>query len=356
MFFFRRLSIKDLIDLCRSMRYSLSSGLTLRDVMDLLTTNGPPRLRPVAAQISKELKSGWSLQDAIGKQSKVFPPIFLALVTVGEESGNLPEVLTELEKYYRVQQKLRREFMDQITWPVIQMVMAVLVIAGLIWALTFVKSLNPTGGGDSVDDPLGFGLVGTDGALKFLGIVFGGIAGIIFIFWGLKRLLARRAMVEKVLLYTPIVGPCIRAIALTRFCVALHLMLETSLSVRKTLRLALVATDNLAFTAAQGAVESALVRGETITSALTAPGVFPSHFLGTIAVAEESGRLPEVLRNAAEEYDEEARRRLNTVNKLFSYGIWIFIGGFLAFAIFRIFQTVYVQQLEKYNKMTGGGG
>jgi len=100
MFFFRRLSIKDLIDLCRSMRYSLASGLTLRDVMDLLTTNGPPRIRLVAAQISKELKAGWSLQDAIGKQASVFPPIFLALVTVGEESGNLPEVLAELEKYY----------------------------------------------------------------------------------------------------------------------------------------------------------------------------------------------------------------------------------------------------------------
>src|SRR5580704_15767950 len=142
MFFFRRLSTKDLIDLCRSMRYSLSSGLTLRDVMDLLTSNGPPRLRPVAAQISKELKAGWSLQDSIAKQAAVFPPIFLALVTVGEESGNLPEVLTELEKYYHVQRKLRREFIDQITWPVIQACMAVFVIAGLIWALTFVKELS----------------------------------------------------------------------------------------------------------------------------------------------------------------------------------------------------------------------
>src|SRR5262249_28289617 len=152
MFFSRRLSIKDLVDLCRSMRYSLASGLTLRDVMDLLHTNGPPRLRPVAAEISKELKAGWSLQDAISKQSAVFPPIFLALVTVGEESGNLPEVLTELEKYYKVQQKLRREFIDQITWPVIQFGMAVFVIAGLIWVLDFVSQLNP--GSDASKDPL----------------------------------------------------------------------------------------------------------------------------------------------------------------------------------------------------------
>ncbi len=344
MFFFsRRLSIKDLIDLCRSMRYSLASGLTLRDVMDLLATNGPPRLRPVAAQISKELKAGWSLQDAIGKQAHVFPPLFLALVTVGEESGNLPEVLTELEKYYRVQQKLRREFIDQISWPVIQLCMAIFVIAGLIWALAFVKSLNP--GSEATDDPLGLGLVGTKGALTFLGIVFGSIAALIIGFLVLRRLLRRRAIVEKLLLRLPAYGACIRAIALTRFCVALHLMLETSMSVRKTLKLALMATDNLAFSSTQGKVESALSRGETITSALSSCNVFPSHFLGVIAVAEESGRLPEVLRNQAEEYDEEARRRLTVVNKIFSYVIWIGIAVFLAFAIFSIFQEVYVKQI-----------
>lgn len=344
MFFFRRLSIKDLIDLCRSMRYSLASGLTLRDVMDLLTTNGPPRIRPVAAQISKELKSGWSLQDAIGKQASVFPPIFLALVTVGEESGNLPEVLAELEKYYKVQQKLRREFIDQISWPLIQLVMAVFVIAALIVILDFVSKLNP--GSGAATDPLGFGLTGTEGALKFLGIVFGSAALLITLFFVLKRLLRRRAIVEKVLLRVPAFGPCVRAIAMTRFCVALHLMLETSLSVRKTLRLALVATDNLAFTSGQGAVEAALVRGETITSALSACRVFPSHFLGVVAIAEESGRLPEVLRNQAEEYDEEARRRLSFVNKIFSYGIWLFILGFMAFAVIRIFIEVYVKQIQ----------
>jgi type IV pilus assembly protein PilC len=345
MFFFRRLSTKDLIDLCRSMRYSLSSGLTLRDVMDLLTTNGPPRLRPVAAQISKELKAGWSLQDAIGKQSSTFPPIFLALVTVGEESGNLPEVLNELEKYYRVQQKLRREFIDQISWPVVQLVLAVLVIAALVVILDFVAKMNP--GSDATRDPLGLGLVGMDGAIKILVGFFGGVALLFGAFFLIKRLLRRRAIVEKIVLRLPVLGPCVRAIALTRFCVALHLMLETSLSVRKTLRLALVATDNLAFTAAQGAVESALVRGETITSSLSACHVFPAHFLGTIAVAEESGRLPEVLRNQAEEYDEEARRRLSVVNKIVSYLIWLGILGIMAFAVIRIFLNVYLKPIEK---------
>src|SRR5947209_10131721 len=100
LFFSKRLPLSALIDLCRSMRYSLGAGLMLRDVMDLLAGKGTRPIRPVAAKISKDLKAGWSLQDALNKQQAAFPPLFIALTTVGEESGNLPEVLGELEKYY----------------------------------------------------------------------------------------------------------------------------------------------------------------------------------------------------------------------------------------------------------------
>src|SRR5215469_5172139 len=123
MTFFRRLRLAELIELCRSMRYALESGIMLRDVMDLLSTRNTRRVRLLTAQVSKELKSGWSLQDALAKQKNAVPPLFLSLVAVGEESGSLPEVLAELEKYYVLQQKLQREFLSQIAWPAIEFFM-----------------------------------------------------------------------------------------------------------------------------------------------------------------------------------------------------------------------------------------
>jgi type IV pilus assembly protein PilC len=334
--FSKRLSLNSLVELCRSLRYSLSSGLTLRDTMALLATKGDPRLRPVAEEIGKEIKSGWSLQDALKKQEKVFPPLFLALCTVGEESGNLPEILAELERYYIVQQKLRREFVKQITWPILQLFLAVMVISGLIVVLDLIVPKS----GESID-ALGVGLKGVKGARIFLEWVFGVIFGLWFAMWLTKKLLSRRAIVESILLNIPMLGPTLRSVALARFCVSLHLMLETNLSVNKTIRLALMATDNAAFIAKWPVVETALRKGENITSALAETNLFPARFMGTVAIGEENGRLPEILKHAAEEWEEESRRRLDILNRATSYLVWLVVMILMGVAIFRIFMIYY---------------
>jgi type II secretory pathway component PulF len=346
MIMFRRLQLADLIELCRSMRYSLNAGIMLRDVMDLLATRGTRRVRTLAVQISKELKSGWSLQDALAKQGGVLPPLFISLATVGEESGNLPEVLMELEKYYILQQKLHREFNEQIAWPLFQFVAAILIITLLIYVLGIIPKIPGPKGMQSLD-PLGLGLIGTRGALTFLGSVCGIVTAAILLFQLAKRLLRRRAMIEHVLLLVPGVGPCLRALAIARFCIAGRLMLETSLSVLKTLRLAFVATDNAAFIAVSPRVEASLRQGNSITSSFDRARVFPEKFLSAVGVGEESGRLPETLRHQGDEYDDEARRRLGWLTRLSGWLVWLCVATIIIACIFRIFTTVYLGNIER---------
>lgn len=344
--FFRRLHLAELIELCRSMRFALESGLMLRDVMDLLATRNTRRVRLLAAQISKEIKSGWSLQDALTKQAGVVPPLFISLVTVGEESGSLPEVLSELEKYYVLQQKLRREFHEQIAWPVLQFVAAVLVITLLIYILGIIPKVEGPHGSQHLD-PLGLGLIGPEGAMIFFGSVCGIVAGIVILFLLARRLLRRRAVIERVLLLMPGVGPCLRAIALTRFCIAARLMLETSLSVLKTLRLAFLATDNAAFIAVCPRVESSLRQGNSITTSFNRGRIFPEKFLSAVGVGEESGRLPEMFRHQGEEYDDESRRRLGWLTRLTSWLVWLAVAAVIITCIFQIFLNVYLGNIER---------
>lgn len=344
--FFRRLRLAELIELCRSMRFALESGLMLRDVMDMLATRNTRRVRLLAGQISKEIKSGWSLQDALGKQTGVVPPLFVSLVTVGEESGSLPEVLGELEKYYLLQQKLRREFNEQIAWPVLQFVAAILVITLLIYILGIIPKVEGPKGTEQLD-PLGLGLIGPRGALIFTGYVWGILAGIVLLFLLVRRLLRRRAIIERSLLLLPAVGPCLRAIALTRFCIAARLMLETSLSVLKTLRLAFVATDNAAFIAVSPRVEASLRQGNSITVSFNRGRIFPEKFLSAVGVGEESGRLPEMFRHQGEEYDDEARRRLAWLTRFISWLVWLAVAGVIITCIFQIFLNVYLGNIQR---------
>jgi type IV pilus assembly protein PilC len=303
--------------------------------------NGALAVRPVAGRIAAALDRGDSLEDALKAEEGVFPPLFVSLSRVGEQTGMLAEVFAELEKYYLRQRTLWRQFVAQSTWPVIQFVLAIFVLAGLILIMGMIADAR---GGKPLD-PLGLGLAGPTGAMIFLGVVFGILAVLGGLYWFFTRGLRDNAALDNFLLGVPAVGPCLRALALTRFCLALRLTTETGMSIVKAMRLSLRATGNRAFMARSEQVEEQLRRGEEITVALTSTHLFPEDFQHMIAVAEESGTLHDVLAHQANHYHEESARRLTALTAVAGYGVWLFVAIIIIIAIFRI-ATWYIGMLN----------
>jgi type II secretory pathway component PulF len=344
----RRLSIGEIIELCRSLRFCLASGLSLHDAMGLLAINGTPRLRRVASEMTKDLESGSSFRDSLEKHSGRFPPMFLSLSEVGEESGKIAEAMGELERYFEMQLQMRRAFVADISWSVVQFLAAVAVVSGLIYFMDVIPPVQAPRGPVRVD-PLGFGLYGSHGALTFMGIVFGTVAGAIAVFLLARRLLRSRAFVERALWYVPLIGPCQRALAMTRFCVALQLMLHAGLSVLQAFRLAFAAADNKVFLRAAPRADAVLRRGNSILDSLRSAGIFPELFLGAIAVGEASGHVPEVLHHEAEHYHDLARRRMSILNRFLSGLIWLVVAVFVITIILRIY-TTYIGRIGEFTK------
>jgi type IV pilus assembly protein PilC len=337
-----RLSLSNLIELCRVAKHYLGSGLMLRDVFRQQAAKGPLAVRPVAGRIAAELERGGALEDALKREQKAFPPLLVALTRVGEQTGMLPEVFGELEKYYARQLQLRRQFIAQITWPVIQFVLAVFVIAGVIFIMGFLQAAR-----EFHYDPIGLGLSGPGGAATFLGVVFGTLLTLFVLYLIATRVFRQRAAFDAFCLRLPAIGPCLRALALNRFCLALRLTTETAMPIGRALRLSLRATGNSAFEAQADRAVSAVKAGDDLTYALARTNVFPEDFLRILHTAEESGRLTEVMRQQADHYDEESSRRLAILTGLASYGVWFFVGAVIIFAIFRIFGS-YIALLNQF--------
>ncbi len=327
-----RLSLSSLIELCRALRHYLGAGLPLVAAFRQQSQRGAAGVRPVAGRIAAALEGGDSLEDALQQEKRYFPPLFVALTRVGEESGMLAEVFAELEKYYVRQRILWHQFLGQSIWPLIQFVLAIFVLAGLILVMGLIADAR---GGEPLD-PLGLGLAGPSGALIFLGVVFGVLLALAAAYWFLTRGLRDNAAVDTFLLRLPAIGPCLRALALARFCTALRLTTATGMSIVKAVRLSLRATGNRAFAARSEDMETRLRRGEELTTTLASSELFPVDFQHMIAVAEESGTLDQVLTHQAEHYHEESGRRLAVLTSLAGYGIWAFVALIIIVAIFRI--------------------
>jgi type IV pilus assembly protein PilC len=335
-----RLPLSDLIELCRSLRHYLGAGLPLVDAFRQQAKRGSSAVRPLAGRIVAALEHGDSLDDTLQREATHFPPLFLALTRVGEQTGMLAEVFAELEKYFVRQRKLWRSFYSQISWPAVQFVLAIFVLAGLILIMGMIAESR---GGKALD-PLGLGLSGPSGALIFLCVVFAILGGLAFAYWTLTRSVRGSAALQRYLLEMPALGPCLRALALTRFCMALRLTTETGMSITKAMRLSLSATGNDAFAARSEQIESELRRGEELTLSLTKSGLFPEDFQHMMAIAEESGTLDQVLAHQTEHYHEESSRRLAVLTNVAAYGVWAFVGILIIITIFRIYSW-YISQL-----------
>jgi type II secretory pathway component PulF len=332
-----QLPLSSLIEFCRVVRHNLGAGLTLLHVFRQQSLRGPAPVRPVAERIRQELEEGESLEAALKQERAHFPPMFISLAIVGEQTGCLPEVFAELEKFFLLQQRLRRQFFTQIAWPAIQFFIAPFVIAGMIFFLGILASDQ----GKSMA-PLGQSYVGVLGAIRFLVHFFGGLGLLVALYFVVTRTLKQQAFVHELLLRLPVVGPCVQAIALMRFCMALRLTMDTGMPITRSLDLSLRATGNEAYAARSALVQDALREGEDLALALSRAGIFPYDFVNILANAEEGGRVPEVMRHQAEYYEEESRRRMTMLTMAASGVIWLCVAGFLIFMIFRIASRVFM--------------
>ena len=136
---------------------------------------------------------------------------------------------------------------------------------------------------------------------------------------------------------TPVVGRCLCALAVGRFCLALRLTMETGMSITRALKLSFHAADNAAFTARLDRATDSVKRGDDLTVALTATGLFPEEFRHILSTAEESGRMTEVLSQEAEHYHEEAGRRMTVLTVMLSVMVWLTVAAFIILMIFRFF-------------------
>jgi len=323
------LSTQNLIDLCRVLRHSLSAGLTLQQVFRQQAGGAGAAVRALAGRVLEEIEKGESLSAALDKEKGRLSPLFLSMVRVGEQTGHLPEIFRALEEHYLLEQKLSRQIVRQTFGTFIQFVMAILVIAALIFVLGLIAQPGSA-------PPRIFGLSGTSGALIFLTVAFGSMAALWIVGRWFMRSPRQSAPVQAVLLRLPSLGPALYALVMGRFTMALHLTLDSGLSIVKGLKLSLQATGNGYFISRGDVIAQALKTGDTLTNALFQSDLFDEEFLNIVAAAEEGGRVPEMMRHQTEYWHEEAARRLSTLARVATFLLWMVYAGFMIYAIFNI--------------------
>ncbi len=343
MFFTPRIRLKPLAQLCHRLAIATNAGLEDRKIWRDEAERGSRAQQQAAEIIRDEIAAGNSLTEAISKTGKFYPPLFRSMIGVGENSGQLGRTYKRVAQHYDKTLAARRAFMGRLSWPLLQLCLALFVIGLLIWIMGLLPA--NTGPNGPQADILGLGLIGTPGLVVYLNVVILIAIGLILVIEAVRRGALWTRSFQRMIVNVPMIGGAIKTLALARFTWALQLVLDTSMDLRRALPLALDASGNEYFAQHGPAVARRIQQGSDLHSALVLTEAFPVELLDQIAVGEESGRLVETMKHQAEEYQERAGLAISILAQFAGYAVWAMVAAFIIVIIFRLF-SFYVEQIN----------
>lgn len=326
-----RISTSSLIRLSHRVGTAVRSGIDARRTWEMEERNATGSLQTAVTAIKNNVISGGTVAEAMQAQNGFFPPMFVQMVAVGEQTGKLDEVLLRLAEHYEHQSSMKRMFWIGIAWPMLQLGAAVLVIGLIIWLTDMVRSMSR----NDEADILGWGLSGVSGALIwffFVGVLVGGIA--IFAMALSRGLLGTGPVL--LAMRVPILGKCLEAFALSRLTWSLGLALDAGMDAMRSAELSIKAAQNPYYESSLLQVLAGLRANQEFHEAFRSGGVFPLDFLQQLESAELAGATNEALHRLAKEYEERARTAVKILTGLATAGVWLLFFGIMIYFIFTL--------------------
>jgi type IV pilus assembly protein PilC len=341
-FFAPRIGLKPLVDLCRRLSISLEAGIDIRKIWIREAAGGSWISRPRFETISDGVNRGDSLQEALERTGEFFPKLFREMIEVGEKTGALSEIFRRLADHYEHRLRTRRAFLAAITPALLQLLAALMIVGILIWIMGFLK-----GAGGQPIDLLGWGLTGNAGLLIYLAIVAAAFGVVALTLFAVSRGLAWTRPIQRLSLGVPIVGRCLRTIALSRMAWTLQLAMNVDMDLRHVLPLSLRSTGNDYYGRLSDGVVANVVAGQEIHEALRDTGCFPQEFLEVLEVGEMTGSTVESMGRLSNQYEERARMAVAALTVALGFAIWAGVALLIIFVIVRIFLTAYMGPINE---------
>ena len=301
-----------------------------------------PKIGELAAQLRKGIKRGESLSQALS-QSGRFDTLLIALVKVGETSGELPQVLAILEAYYQEARQIRRDLVATLTYPAILALVSLLSIIGLA---LFVVPVFRDIFDEKAQQALPLGTKILFAGSEFL-IRYGAALALALVVLGAGcALLVQRhddvnRLWHRFLLNAPLIGRIRGLFEGFKLSKALAIMMERGVPLVQAVELAQPLLVNRIQREGFAACAQALRKGEPIPQAVARIPGLPVLFHRYIKLGNETGTLGQNLGKAADLLREEFRNRLRSLIAILDPLIIVVMGGMVAFMVISILLAVF---------------
>lgn len=303
--FQKNATVKDKILFTKQLAVLLKSGVPLLQALELLIEQFEGPARQMLVNIKDEVKEGSSFADALKKYPKTFDNIYVQLVRAGEASGKLEVILDRLTAYLERRAAIRKRVRAALTGPIIQMVVAVLVVSVLLIKVVPSMAEAFTSQGKALPIPTQILLSISQIFTRYYLVV---IILIILLVVGLrwwKSTAAGARIIDQIKLKLPIVRYFTKTNAVIQFSYTLGMLLEGGVNLAESLDIVVNIIDNRILADALREARDKIIKQGKITQYLKQTGLFPPIATYLISTGEQTGQLDAMLLTVAKNYEED---------------------------------------------------
>lgn len=333
-----RVSTEELIIFTEQFATLITSGLSILETLTGLADQMDNKFfKNVILDIKKMIEQGSSLRDAFAKYNKVFPPLYIKLLTVGEATGRLDIILKGIASYIERDDALKKKIKSAFTYPkfVITIVTAVVIFL-ILYVLPKFSSIYAQAR-EQLPTPTRMLLNFKDFLVHDWLWIIVAIVALYFTYKAIYATKKGRYTIDKYKLKLPLFGRIIKFTAFSRFAHSFSLTLESGISIVDALSIAAEVTVNGYIIDELGIVREDVKEGKSLSEAMRARKSIPKIMVQMAAVGEKSGNLDSLMEKLAELWDRNIDYTVKNLAAKLEPTMIIILGvivGFVALAMY----------------------
>ena len=339
----KTISRRELINFTFHIEQLIKAGVplidSLKDIRDSLDYS---HFTDVLQTVIDDIEGGKTLSLALAEHPIIFDKVYVTLVRVGEETGQLVEVLHDLSETIRWQDELISQTKKIMIYPVIVSVIVLMVVSFLMMylmpqLLPFIKNIGS-------DVPLHTKILIdiSDVFVNYWYLIF---SLPVVLFFGL-RVTAKnndkfKYFIDGVKLKFWIFGPLMTKIKLARFANYFAMMYSSGITVLDALRISEDMVDNMVLEESINQARRSISDGVIISKSFEAVGVFPSMIVRMLKIGEDTGAMDDALLNVSYFYNREVKESIDKIEPAILPVLTIILGGIMMWIMMAVLGPVY---------------
>jgi type IV pilus assembly protein PilC len=315
----------------------LIEGLT--DLRDSVENKG---LRNVTSLVIQEVESGTTLSNALKKYPRYFDDVFVALISAGEQSGELARVLNSLGETIRWGEEMAKRTRKVFMYPIFALV--VICAAGGFLMVEVVPPMTEviTGLGGELP-PATIALIATS---EFIQAYWTLILAFPFIAYVAIKLLVLSLpgidmVVDRLKIRTPIFGVVTEKIILSRFANTFGMLYSSGVSVVEALKIAEDTLGNRFMQRSVSNITQEIVNGKALSTSFAESGIFPPLVMRMMKLGETTGGVDNAMLQIKYYYDKDAAEAIGKAQAAIGPLLMLVLASLLIWIILAIYGPLY---------------